>query len=95
MNSFFIGHVVQAIQEDRLADSTQSEQHNPLGRASIQQPIHVDRGILDQPVAAGQFQRLQSSNQAPQGLRLSKVTAVSRRTALFRTPEWLGVIEGL
>jgi hypothetical protein len=32
-----------------------------LGRAPIQEPIHVDRGILDEPVTAGQFRRLQSS----------------------------------
>ena len=61
MNPLVIGHVVQTIQENRLADAAQSEQQHPLGWTAVQEPIQVGRSVLDELVASGQLRRLQPS----------------------------------
>src|SRR5262249_45412604 len=52
--------------------------------ASIQEPIHVDRGIPDALVAAGQFRRLQSSSR-----RVGVVATFHGAIILLRLIEYL------
>ena len=60
--SLLVRQRTKSIQQDSLADPTQTKQDRALGRAPVQHAIHVDGGIRKKATASGQLRRLKSGS---------------------------------
>ena len=52
----------QAVQQDSLADTSQPEQYQTLGRASVQHAVHVDGSVRQEAIPTGQLRRLETGS---------------------------------